>query len=169
MFEREIVLSRFMHQITRLMVSDLTESEWHAVPDNGQAPPVWTVGHLAGAAALALRFLGRDVAVPEGVSELFGMGSAYEAGLAYPDPRELVAHLEAWHGELLAALESVDGEAAAGPNPLEPARFILPTLGDQLAHMATTHIAHHNGQLAAWRRSLGKPSGEELMRAATRA
>jgi len=34
---------------------------------------------------------------------------------------------------------------------------VLPTRGDLLAHILTTHEATHLGQLSAWRRQLGFP------------
>ena len=47
----------------------------------------------------------------------------------------------------------------AAPNRL-PIRFLLrhlPTVGDLLAHLLTTHSAYHLGQLSTWRRAAGLP------------
>jgi hypothetical protein len=50
------------------------------------------------------------------------------------------------------------------PHTLE-LRFLkgpLPTVGDLLAHLMTTHEAAHLGQLSAWRRLLGLPGVLQL-------
>ena len=53
---------------------------------------------------------------------------------------------------------AADASALAQPVPDESLRAIFPTVGVMAVSAATSHIAVHCGQLAAWRNLAGFPS-----------
>jgi uncharacterized damage-inducible protein DinB len=57
-------------------------------------------------------------------------------------------------GRLRRALSDVDD--AVWGRPLADEAF--PTMGHLLFHIIAGHTAYHAGQLAVWRRAIGKPS-----------
>ncbi len=54
-------------------------------------------------------------------------------------------------------LLATDESRLREPLPDDKAREILPTLGDALLQIVSAHTAFHAGQLAAWRRAIGRP------------
>ena len=56
-----------------------------------------------------------------------------------------------------AALLAVDPSRLSQPVPDEQMRGLLPTLGHALVQIVSAHTAYHAGQLAAWRRAIGRP------------
>jgi hypothetical protein len=62
------------------------------------------------------------------------------------------------HERVSHAAEKVTAARLAERHPVDLAflRDSLPTVGDLLAHLMTTHPAAHLGQLSAWRRACGK-------------
>ena len=56
------------------------------------------------------------------------------------------------------AVKGVTAAQLAAPSPFAPMLELLPTAGDLLAHVLTTHATMHLGQLSAWRRLKGLPA-----------
>ncbi|MEM9296073.1 MAG: DinB family protein [Planctomycetota bacterium] len=119
---------------------------------------VWQVGHIAVAGAAPRAMLtGEPPALPEGYGDLFGRDSQpkADAGL-YPSLGAVFeAAAEARDGSATALVHATP-EVLARPNPRTA--FVergLPTLGDMIGFMMTTHEGMHLGQLAAWRRAIG--------------
>src|SRR5262249_28405530 len=88
----------------------------------------------------------------------FGPGStlAAERG-AYPSKSELLAAFEAGHARVIEGMAKVTEEYLSRAQPSRFFRDELPTLGDMLLHLTTTHPMLHLGQLSAWRRAMGLP------------
>ena len=160
MFEREARLYDFQRAYVRRVVEGIDEPRMTEVPAPGLKPPVWLLGHLAIANDYALDLLGRPRVCPEAWHTGFGPGSVpLGSGAPTPTKDELVTSYEAGHGAVREALHSANSDAMAAPNPL-PMTFLqenLPTVGDLLAHLLTTHSSFHLGQLSTWRRAAGLP------------
>src|SRR3990172_723303 len=159
MFDREIKLYAFMLQYCRLLTNDIEESQMSVQPTPGVNPPVWILGHLAAATDYATRMLGEKAVLPESWHRMFGRGSKLlEDTQPYPTKKELLAAIEAGHERVTAAARNADPERLAGPHNVDLLKDLLPTMGDVVAHLMTTHPATHLGQLSAWRRQMGKPA-----------
>jgi uncharacterized damage-inducible protein DinB len=52
----------------------------------------------------------------------------------------------------------MDQAALAEPLPDERVRELLPTKGHALLQVVAAHTAYHAGQLAVWRRAIGRPA-----------
>lgn len=160
MFERECTLYAFVLGYAQRLVADLDEAEMAVQPAPGMNPPAWILGHLAIATDYALRLLGEATACPRDWHVRFGPGSVPPADpAAYPSKAELMAALERGHERVDTAARRATPERLEQPHGVEIAflKEPLPTVGDLLAHLMTTHEAAHLGQLSAWRRLQGKP------------
>jgi uncharacterized damage-inducible protein DinB len=51
----------------------------------------------------------------------------------------------------------MDQAALAEPLPDERVRELLPTKGHAILQVVAAHTAYHAGQLAVWRRAIGRP------------
>jgi uncharacterized damage-inducible protein DinB len=96
--------------------------------------------------------------MPPEWSKLFDHGTKPNPDAKYPAKATLLAKLEEAHRRLAALLEKVDQATLDQPTPDEQMRKVVPTIGDALVFLATTHEAIHLGQLSAWRRAQGLPS-----------
>lgn len=160
MFDRELTLYAFNLWYGKHLVADIPDEQFAEQPTEGLNHPAWILGHLAAVADSGLQLLGQPLALPAEWHQLFDPGTvpSPERSL-YPTKAELVAAYEAGHKRLIEAVAAgPDPARLARPSPLRDLRPVLPTLGDLLAHILTTHEATHLGQLSAWRRQLGLPS-----------
>ena len=67
--------------------------------------------------------------------------------------------LEAGHQNLLEAVKNPDPAKMDEPHNVDLFKDApIDTVGDLVAHLMTTHLATHLGQLSAWRRLQGKPA-----------
>ena len=75
-----------------------------------------------------------------------------------PTKAELLQVLDTGRQRILAAVKHAD---PAKMDELTTSDFFkdtpVKTIGDVVAHMMTSHLAFHTGQLSAWRRLQGKP------------
>ena len=138
---------------------DFDELEMHVQPSPGVNPPAWLLGHLAICTDYALELVGQERRLPAAWHEWFGMQTEpiNEPGV-YPGKEELWDRHAAGHEAVAAATRTVSDEVLAQGNPL-PIEFLvraLPTTGDLLAHLMTTHEAAHLGHLSNWRRQTGR-------------
>ena len=122
----------------------------------GANPPSWIIGHLAMASDFALMVMGQPTRLPKNWMVLFGPGSDPVKHLdKHPSRAELVAAYEAGHEAVLAAIPQVNAARLKEPSPFPPLIEHLPTAGDLLSHLLTSHEGFHNGQLSACRRAGG--------------
>lgn len=159
MNEQLITLYDFTLGVVERLMQDVGEDQLAHQPSGGVNPPGWIVGHLALVNEMALGMLGDDEKrLPEAWNAEFGPGSSPEpiAG-AYPPKEELLTALRESHARVREAVKGVDLGALTDPNPIEPLRGGLPTVGDLLAHILSTHPAMHAGHLSNWRRQMGHP------------
>jgi uncharacterized damage-inducible protein DinB len=76
----------------------------------------------------------------------------------HPTKAALLAALDEASQRLSAALLAVDEAALTEPLPDETVRAMLPTKGHALVQVVAAHTAYHAGQLAVWRRAIGRPA-----------
>ncbi|MGL4550856.1 MAG: DinB family protein [Gemmataceae bacterium] len=159
MMERELTLNNFVLAYARMLAAGLDDATLADIPAPGMNPPLWVYGHLAVVADLGGKILGRASVMPAGWGRAFGPGSDPAAP---PSPRptlaELLAAFDAGHESLRSAVRAATAAQMDAPSPFAPAAKLLPTAGDLIAHMLTTHATLHLGQLSAWRRLKGLPA-----------
>ena len=105
--------------------------------------------------------LGIETRCPEEWHKLFGPGSVPSTDRSvYPIKAELLAALTAGHERISEASTKADPASMAEKHPVAFPFLLqwMPTKGDLLSHLMTTHAAGHLGQLSTWRRINGMPS-----------
>lgn len=140
------------------LLADISEEEMITQPTPGVNTPAWLLGHLAICTDSALGVLGQEKLLPRQWSVLYGPGSQPTPGeRTWTSKQELWAAYSAGHEAVDAATRDVSAESLSGANPIEFLQATLPTTGDLLAHLMSTHEAMHLGHLSNWRRQMGRP------------
>jgi hypothetical protein len=125
--------------------------------------PAFTLGHLVMGSAHAAEALGYELDAPEGWAELFdrtGPGDPRvpeHGGTHWPSRTMLLEELKRQHDRVAFGLGEVDAGVLARPVEWR-LKDKMPTVGDLVSFLCTTHEASHLGQLAAWRRAMHMPS-----------
>ncbi len=161
----ELLRSRFAFQLRYIeaLVADLSEAEMTAQPAPGMNHPAWLLGHLAWAADFVPALLGGASSLDEEWSARFGARSRPIANAElYPDKATLLETLRTTHTAASQILPAITPQILALPFPEPGFRSVMPTIGDGLFHILTTHEATHTGQLSAWRRALELPPAKML-------
>lgn len=159
MNDQLITVYRFTLATIERLMQDVGEDQLAHQPTEGVNPPGWIVGHLALVNEMITAKLGgTPLGLPESWAAEFGPGSTPEPiADAYPAKAELLAKLSETADAFVAQVEGVDLTQLTDPNPIEPLRAGLPTVGDLVAHVLSTHIGMHAGHLSNWRRQMGHP------------
>jgi hypothetical protein len=158
MFEREVRLNGLMNGMLSLLLKDVDDAELAVPIASGGNPPAWILAHVVVANDYALRMLGGDRVAPAEWHKRFGRGmSPKEDQNPLPSKAELVAKLEQGRQQIATAAARVDPARMNEPHNVE---FFKDTpvecIGDVVAHLMTTHLSIHLGQLSAWRRVQGR-------------
>ena len=159
MWQQLLTLYAFTLASCERLMADVSQEEMERQPTPSVNPPAWLLGHLAICTDFALQLLGRPMRLPPTWHDEFGPGSApLSQKHPYPGREELLAALREGHAAVAAALADVDAAKLAAPNPLAMPflQQTLPTTGDLLAHLLSTHEAAHLGHLSNWRRQMGR-------------
>lgn len=153
-------LGKSREQILNL-VADLSEEQMCLQSVDGENHPAWTLGHLYLGDCLMLSLLQIPNApqMPDGWWEIYAPGQAPTAdSKRYHSKKQLVEQLiesDKVRRQVIGKLTATD---LAQPT-LEPQiASVQPTLGHVL-HYLLFHEGNHAGQLAAWRKTQGLPSG----------
>jgi uncharacterized damage-inducible protein DinB len=141
------------------IVSDLSDEEMALQPPGVPNHATWTLGHLIHSCQAIAAELGVRPWLPDDWESRFGYGSSPTAAAASPGSGKaaLLATLADATDRLRTTLLATDESRLKDPLPDEKTRKILPTLGDALLQVVSAHTAFHAGQLAAWRRAIGRP------------
>jgi hypothetical protein len=140
------------------LAADIDDARFAEQPSPGVNPPAWLIGHLAVASDLGVGLFGESRALSEEWHTLFGPGSTPTSDRsAYPSKAELLTTLRTAHERLSTLARSASIEQLARPNPSRFFKKELPTTGDILAHLLTSHEGMHLGHLSNWRRQVGLP------------
>ena len=161
MFDRESNLHALMLAYLRMLVADIDEARLDVEPCPGGNPPRWILGHLAVVGDGAGRLLGLRLSLPASWHRDFGPGSKPGQADPVPSKQELMRAIESGHARVTEAARSARPEDMDQPHGVEMAILKdspVRTRADLLAHLMTTHVAAHLGQLSAWRRQMGLPA-----------
>ena len=151
-------LYAFNHGYCKNLLADIADDEMLHQPAEGVNTPAWLLGHLAICTDSALGMLGEEKRLPREWFVCFGPKSSPTPGeRTWPSRQELWDGYSAGHEAVDAATHEISPELLAEPNPLEFLLAALPTKGDLLAHLMTTHESLHLGHLSNWRRQTGRP------------
>lgn len=144
---------KYLHQL----VDDLTEEEMIAQPKPGMNHAAWIVGHLAWTSNSLVSMLGGTSEYDRSWNALFDFHSFPRADATlYPSKPDLLASFDAAHRHVAMRVSRVTDDQLSQILPVESLRSLIPTVGDAIVHITTTHEATHIGQLSAWRRALGR-------------
>lgn len=157
---RELVAC-FERTVTYLeaSVADLSDDDLVLQPPGVPNHAAWTLGHVIHSFQAMAGELGVQPWLPADWESRFGYGSSpAEVALQHPSTTELLAALRDASDCLRAALLNLDESALAEPLPDDAARELLPTKGHALLQIVAAHTAYHAGQLAVWRRAIGRKS-----------
>jgi len=142
----------------RTLVADLTDEEMILQPPGVPNHAAWTLGHVIHSWRAIAGELGVSSWLPDDWESLFGYGSspADVVGSGYSSKAELIASLADASGRLRAALLAAEECKLRALLPDAKSREIFSTTGDALLQVVAAHTAFHAGQLAAWRRAIGR-------------
>lgn len=158
MFDRERKVYAFLKEYGLSLVQEIDDARFADQPCPGINPPAWLLGHLVLAGELGVSLLGGTSDLSETWRNDFGPGSLPRTDRAsYPSKTELLASYEAAHDRLEQAAQAADPDRLERRHPLKmaPIQKHLPTIGDLVAHLLTSHEASHLGHLSNWRRQMG--------------
>lgn len=145
-------------QYAKVHLEDIDESKWCVQPSGVINHPAWIVGHIACSYDMLAGMLQLPPALPTEWGKLFGWGSTPVSDRAlYPSKQALLDALDRQHKRLADAVAKARPETLARPIEDEMLRRILPTVGDCVCSILTSHEAIHLGQLGAWRLAMGMP------------
>lgn len=150
-----------LFDLTRSMAAEMAlgiPDEHFNEPRGGSNSPKWITGHLALGMDFGLSLLGEPTAAIAEMMPVYGPGSP---GGRVEDSRtreDLVEHMKRTGDALREKVAVATEEQLRQPQTTPFLQKELPTVGGLLAHVYTTHIALHLGQLSQIRRELGLPS-----------
>ncbi len=136
-------------------VADLSEQQMVEQPMGVPNHGTWTLGHIVVSCQGMAAELGAAPWLPEDWESLFGYGSTPSPDRSrYPTKAELLAILAGAAGRLRQTLLAADESVLLRRLPDET----FPTMRDLLLQVVVAHTAYHAGQLAVWRRAIGRES-----------
>lgn len=140
-------------------IEDLDEREVVQQPAGIPNHALWTLGHLTVACLGTAGLLDTEVNVPEDWDRRYGYASTPVADVRlYPTKAEMLDMLHNAAAELRKRLMDTQDNALTATLPDPEISDSLPTLGHALVQIMIAHSAYHAGQLAVWRRAMGRPS-----------
>jgi len=148
MFEATV---RFMEQ----SVDDLSDEEMVEQPSGVPNHATWTLGHIIFSCQGMAKELGAAPWLPDDWESVFGYGSTPRSeAQQYPKKTQLLTLLAEATTRLCHTLRRVNASVLSRPLSDEDP----PTMGHVLHQVVVAHTAFHAGQLAVWRRAIGKES-----------
>ena len=136
-------------------VADLSEQQMVEQPTGVPNHATWTLGHIIYSCQGIAAELGAADWLPDDWESTFGYGSTPSSDLShYPKKPEMLTLLADAASRLRKALLAANDSVLRQPLPDET----LPTMGHLLLQIVAAHTAYHAGQLAVWRRAIGKQS-----------
>ncbi len=156
LFEREIQLNEFLISYLKLLMKGIGDDILFKGQLDGVNSPGWCLGHLATEGDKALNVIGIARSSPESWDNLFLMkATGIDDKTIFPKKSELTAAVSETYQKLRSAAANFDEAFIGAECPSQFLKPVLPTQGLLFAHMLTTHVAMHAGNIAAWRRTHG--------------
>ena len=145
----------------RDQVTDLTDEEMILQPAGFPNHAAWTLGHVIYSCQAIAGELGQKSSLPDDWESQFGYGSIPCFRVSERSRKTaLLSALDEASQRLRSALLETDENTLADPLPNEGGQEILATKGHLLVQVVVGHTSYHAGQLASWRRAIGrKPVG----------
>ncbi|WP_404310113.1 DinB family protein [Neorhodopirellula lusitana] len=151
-------LFTMMNGMLTQMISEIDDDRFDEPLGEGNSPN-WIVGHLALGMEFAVSLLGGESEVLGDLMPVYGPGSpGGRIGDTGRSKEELLELLERGFDRVNEALANVKPGQLEQPQKTTILEGPLPTVGDMLGHLLTTHFGMHIGQLSAWRRATGMES-----------
>ena len=140
------------------LVQDLSDQDLTVQPPGAPNHAAWTLGHVIHSWQAIAEELGVRPWLPDDWESLFAYGSdpGGVAGSPYSSKRVLAACFAEARDRLRAALAAGAAQRWREPLPGVESREVFATTGDALLQVVLAHTAYHAGQLAAWRRAIGR-------------
>lgn len=158
MFEREITLNQFLLEYGERLAADMSDEEFVQQAPGGGHSPQWILGHLIVVADSAGMLLGVRPEAGRAMRQAFGPGQpeTVQSGEQY-GRANLLESVRPAYERLYEPLRAADAASLQAPHgvPLLAGTAVV-TKGDLLAHMLTTHLGTHLGQLSMLRRLQGQ-------------
>lgn len=127
------------------------------IPNPGMNHPAWILGHVAIGFDFVAMLAGQEMMTDDKWMATFGPGSTpLDKRENYPSKAELLKKFDDVHSNTVEIIKGLSDELLAEPNETPFFQKQLPTKGDLILHLITTHALLHLGQLSAWRRCIGK-------------
>ena len=146
----------------RALVADLTDEEMILQPPGVPNHAAWTLGHVIHSWRVMAGEMGVGSWLPDDWESLFGYGSspANVGGSRHSSKAALIASLVDASDRLRRVLLAAEEKTLRAPLPDVESREVFSTTGEALVQIVCAHTAFHAGQLAAWRRAIGRqPTG----------
>ena len=152
-------LFNLVRPMTVQLIDRIADDQFDSVQGGGNSPK-WILGHLAVGMDFGLNILGRPTEHLDAMMPTYGPGSP--GGVIGDDGytrKSLRQHFQIAGDQLAAAVIAIDDKTQSKLNQPNTTPFLtetLPTMGHLLAHVYTTHLAMHTGQLSEINRQLGR-------------
>ena len=136
-------------------VTDLSEQQMVEQPTGVPNHGTWTLRHIIYSCQGIAAEPGVERWLPDDWESAFGYGSTPSSDLSrYPKKSEMLTLLADAASRLRQALLAANEPVLRQSLPDET----LPTMSHLLLQVVVAHTAYHAGQLALWRRAIGKQS-----------
>ena len=136
-------------------VADLTEEQMVEQPSGVPNHAAWTLGHIIYSCQGLAAELSAEPWLPDDWESVFGYGSVPSPDPSkYPPKAEMLAVLADSADRLRQTLLAMSESKLRQSLPDET----MPTMAHLLLQVVIAHTAFHVGQLAMWRRAIGKES-----------
>lgn len=158
MFTHEITLNQFLLDYFEGLIKDLPAESLAEQGGGVGHSALWILGHLAVTSDFGLAVLGGEMQCPKRWMVTFGPGSSdvVEEPAKY-DPQEFVRIIRSGYPKVQELAVQADPGKMSQPHSSQLLKNTkIQTVGDIVAHLLTTHMATHLGQLSFWRRLHGK-------------
>lgn len=147
---------RFIFNQGKRWHRDLDDSHLALAPTPSGKTAGWLLGHLSVTGDFGRKLCGLSPMCTKEWRTMFNPGTQPSLDAAtYPSLEDLRATLKAVYVDLYANGPAGPAEQLGRPNPYTPAIEAFPTAGDFACYLMTGHLAHHLGQLTAWRVAAG--------------
>jgi len=165
MLKTPIKLSRYLGHEFKQLTADFTDLMLPTTIAPKANTPIWILGRLAVSMDLGLTLLGENAQCPTSWHEMFGLGSSPQTITPpIPTTSDLIKLFELGHNRLLDAADRATEEELGAKHkiPLDVFQNYMPTVGDAISYIMTTHLAAYLGELTMIRLVIGLPPVERM-------
>ena len=141
----------------RQQIADLSDEELVLQPTGAPNHAAWTLGHIIHSCRAIALELGKEASSSAEWESRFGYGTRPNPAAAENlSKSNLLTNLAEASDQLRTAIQTLDTGFLDRPPSEANMREIFPTMGHVLMQAVIAHTAYHAGQLAAWRRAIGR-------------